>query len=174
MTSPLPRSGTRVLDAPATDRQALIDLLAGDGPAIGPTTYDRFEAWWYGAAANTKRAFAADMRAWGAFRTSRGQPMIPAGAIDVRDFVRAQVRAGLKASSIARQLASISILHDLAGITSPTRDRVVSGEMKGIRREEGLDGRGRHRQALPLRLKEGFRTIFTQSSGRESLASSMS
>jgi hypothetical protein len=68
-----------------------MDLLAGDGPAIGPTTYDRFEAWWYGAAANTKRAFAADMRAWGAFRRGRGQPIIPAGAIDVRDFARAQL-----------------------------------------------------------------------------------
>lgn len=145
---PLPR-----VEAAASERQALMDLLAGDSPAIGPTTYDRFEAWWYGAAANSRRAFAADMRAWGAFRRTRGQPMIPAGAIDVRDFARAQVRAGLKASSIARQLASIAILHDLAGLASPTRDRVVSGEMKGIRREEGLGGRGRRRQALPLRLK---------------------
>jgi site-specific recombinase XerD len=142
--APLPR---------ASDRQALIELLAGDGPAIEPTTYDRFEAWWYGAAPNSRRAFAADMRAWGAFRSSRGQPMLPAGAIDVRDFARSQAHAGLKASSIARQLASISILHDLAGLPSPTRDRVVTGEMKGIRREEGLDGRGRRRQALPLRLK---------------------
>ena len=148
MITPLPR-----LEIPVSDRQALMDLLAGDGPAIGPTTYDRFEAWWYGAAANTKRAFAADMRAWSAFRTFRGQPMIPAGAIDVRDFARAQSRAGLKASSIARQLASIAILHDLAGLPSPTRDRVISGEMKGIRREEGLGGRSRRRQALPLRLK---------------------
>ena len=139
--------------APPNDRQALIDLLAGDGSTINPSVYDRFEAWWYGAAANSRRAFAADMRAWRAFRRGRGQPMLPAGAIDVRDFVRAQVRAGLKASSIARQLASIAILHDLAGLPSPTRDRVVSGEMKGIRREEGLDGRGRRRQALPLRLK---------------------
>lgn len=97
MTPPLSR-----LDASKNDRQALMDLLAGDGPAIGPTTYDRFEAWWYGAAANTKRAFAADMRAWGAFRRSRGQSIIPAGAIDARDFVRGQSRAGLKASSIAR------------------------------------------------------------------------
>jgi site-specific recombinase XerD len=148
LTTPLPR-----IEPPVSDRQALIDLLAGDGPAINPTTYDRFEAWWYGAAANSKRAFAADMRAWGRFRRGRGQPMIPAGAIDVRDFARAQVRAGLKASSIARQLASVAILHDLAGLPSPTRDRVVSSEMKGIRREEGLDGRGRRRQALPLRLK---------------------
>ncbi|GGI68990.1 integrase [Polymorphobacter multimanifer] len=146
--TPLPR-----IEPPVSDRQTLIELLAGDGPAFSPTTYDRFEAWWYGAAANSRRAFAADMRAWGCFRRGRGQPMIPAGAIDVRDFARAQVHAGLKASSIARQLASIAILHDLAGLPSPTRDRVVSGEMKGIRREEGLDGRGRRRQALPLRLK---------------------
>jgi site-specific recombinase XerD len=148
MTTPEPYADTAI-----SDRQALMDLLAGDGPAIGPTTYDRFEAWWYGAAANTRRAFAADMRAWGSFRRARGQPMIPAGAIDVRDFARSQVRAGLKASSIARHLASIAILHDLGGLPSPTRDRVVTGEMKGIRREEGLDGRGRRRQALPLRLK---------------------
>ena len=156
MTAPLPH-----LDAPATDRQALMDLLAGDGRAISPTTYDRFEAWWYGAAASSRRAFAADMRAWGAFRRDRGQPMLPAGAIDVRDFARARSRAGLRSTSIARQLASIAILHDLAGLPSPTRDRVVTGEMKGIRRDEGLDGRGRRRQAQPLRLKGEVADIVT-------------
>ncbi len=142
-------------------RQAVMALLAGDGPQIDPTSYDRFEAWWYGAAANSRRAFAADMRAWGAFRRGRGQPMVPAGAIDVRDFARAQARAGLKAASIARQLASVAILHDLADLPSPTRDRVVSGEMKGIRRDEGLDGRGRRRQARPLRLKGEVGDIVT-------------
>lgn len=148
MTSPVVLPG-----GPPSDRQALLDQLAGDGAPLGPTSYDRFEAWWYGSAANSRRAFATDMRAWTRFRHARGQPLLPAGAVDVRDFVRSQAVAGLKATSIARQLASIAILHDLAGHPSPTRDRVVSGEMKGIRREQGLDGRGRRRQARPLRLK---------------------
>jgi len=130
-----------------------MDLLAGDGPAVGPTTYDRFEAWWYGASANSQRALASDLRIWDAFRRSRGQPFLPAGPVDVRDFIRAQARAGLKASSIARRLASIAILHELAGCPPPTRDPVVSGEMKGVRREQGLTGQGRRRQAKPLRLK---------------------
>jgi len=152
MISPLPRFETGVSADPG-ERQALMALLAGDGPQIGPTTYDRFEAWWYGAAANTRRAFGADLRAWGAFRRQQGLPLVPAGAIDVRDFIRAQVRVGLKASSIARQLTSIALVHDLAGLASPTRDRVVVGEMKGARKEDGLQGRGRTRQAKPLRLK---------------------
>ena len=36
---------------------------------------------------------------------------------------------------------------------APTRDRVVTGEMKGIRREQGLAGRGGRAQAKPLRWK---------------------
>ena len=135
------------------DRADLIERL-GKGATINPDTYDRFEAWWYGAAANTRRAFAADIRAWLAFRAGRGQPAVPAGAIDVRDFICARVQAGLRASSIARQLASLSILHEIAGHTpSPVRDRVVTGEMKGLRREEALSGRGRPAQATALRLK---------------------
>lgn len=143
--SPLPRP---------SERQGVLAILADTASTIHPDVYDRFEAWWYGAAENSRRAFATDLRAWRTFRARRSQTLLPAGAIDVRDFVRAQARAGLKASSIARQLASIAILHDLAGHTpSPTRDRVVSGEMKGIRREQGLAGRGQRRQARPLRLK---------------------
>lgn len=134
------------------DRSAMIDLL-GQGAAIHPDIYDRFEAWWYGAAANSRRAFAADMRAWRAFRTAREQPAVPAGAIDVRDFIRARARERVRASTIARQLASIAILHELAGHASPTRDRVVTGEMRGIRREAALSGHGRSAQARPLRLK---------------------
>jgi len=142
-------------------RQALVTLLADDATTIKPDVYDRFEAWWYGAAANSRRAFAGDLRAWSAFRRARGQVLVPGGAIDVRDFIRAQARSGLKASSIARQLASIAILHDLAGHTpSPTRDRVVSGEMKGIRREQGLAGNGRRRQAKPLRIKGDVGDMF--------------
>ena len=135
------------------DRQTVIALLAGDRPVIEPSLYDRFEAWWYGAAPNSRRAFAADMRCWAAFREARGQPLRPAGALDIRDYVRARHTAGLKASSIARALASIAILHELAGEGTPTRDRVVSGEMKGIRRDQGLAGRGGRAQARPLRLK---------------------
>ena len=135
------------------DRVELIETL-GNGQTINPEAYDRFEAWWYGAAPNSRRAFAADVRAWIAFRRARFQPVLPGGPIDIRDFIRARARAGLRTSSIARQLASLAILHDIAGVQpSPVRDRVVSGELRGLRREEGLSGRGRAAQALPLRLK---------------------
>ena len=137
---------------PPDDRASVIELL-GQGATIEPGVYDRFEAWWYGAAPNSRRAFAADMRAWLAFRDSRYQPTVPAGALDIRDFIRARARAGVRASTIARQLASISILQELAGHPSPTRDRVVAGELRGLRREEALAGRGRAGQARPLRLK---------------------
>lgn len=156
LTTLLPRQNT-----PVGDRLAVLGLLVGDASTIHPSVQDRFEAWWYGAAANSRRAFAADTRAWAAFRRDRGQPILPAGAIDVRDFIRARSRAGLKSSSIARQLASLAILHDLAGEPSPTRDRVVSGEMKGLRRAEGLAGHGRRRQAKPLRLKGEVADIIT-------------
>lgn len=153
MTPPLPAS---------SERQQLIALLEGEQETIQPSMYDRLEAWWYGAAANSRRAFAADMRAWRAFCTAAGVAMVPASALTVRDFVRARHRDGAKASSISRQLASIAILHDIAGHTpSPTRDRVVLGEMKGIRREQGLMGRGAPRQIRALRLKGDVADIFT-------------
>ena len=142
------------------DRAGLIDLL-GQGATIAPGVYDRFEAWWYGAAANSRRAFAADMRAWLAFRDARRQPAVPAGALDVRDFIRMRARAGARSSTIARQLASLSILHTLAGFPSPTRDPVVAGELRGLRREEGLSGRGRTAQARPLRLKGDVADLVT-------------
>lgn len=143
------------------ERQALLALIAGDDTVIQPSVYDRFEAWWYGAAANTRRAFAADIRAWSVFCAKVGVGVAPASPLTVRDFVRAQHRAGLKASSISRQLASIAILHDIGGhAPSPTRDRVVAGEMKGIRREQGLMGRGVIRQARALRLKGDVADIF--------------
>jgi site-specific recombinase XerD len=145
-----------------TDRQQLMTLLAADGTVVQPSVYDRLEAWWYGAAANTRRAFAADVRAWKAFCAGAGVAASPASPLTVRDFVRAQHRAGRKASSISRHLASIAILHDIAGHTpSPTRDRVVYGEMKGIRREQGLAGRGATRQARPMRLKGDVADIFS-------------
>lgn len=125
-----------------------------DATTLEPSARDRFDAWWYGAAANTRRAFTADLRAWAAFRAAREQPLLPGGPLDVRDFVRARAQSGLKASSIARQLAHVSIAHELAGHRpSPVRDRIVSGELKGLRREQGLAGRGGRRQARPLRFK---------------------
>ena len=92
MTTPLPAASTR---------QQLIALLVGEQETIKPGVYDRLEAWWYGAAANSRRAFAADIRAWRAFCMSAGVAMVPASALIVRDFVRARHRDGAKASSIA-------------------------------------------------------------------------
>ena len=140
--------------SPFEARQSVIALIAGERSTIEPDAYDRFEAWWYGAAPNSRRAFTADIRAWAAFCATRGRPTLPAGPLDVRDYIRSAALGGLKASSIARHLASLAILHDIAGVTpSPTRDRIISGEMKGLRREQGLAGRGGRRQARPLRYK---------------------
>lgn len=149
-------------DAPAlTERQQVIHLLSGDVGVLQPTTYDRFEAWWYGAAPNTRRAFSADIKAWQAHCARAGIAMMPASPMAVRDFVRAQHRAGLKASSITRQLASITVMSEICGHSpSPARDQIVRGEMKGIRREQGLAGRGAARQARPLRLKGDVADIF--------------
>lgn len=141
--------------------QGLLALFGDEAPTLDPSARDRFDAWWYGAAANSRRALVSDLRLWASFRRSRGQPLLPAGAIDIRDFIRAQVAQGLKASSIARRLASVSILHELAGYPTPTRDRVVTGEIKGVRRTQGLAGEGRRRQARALRLKGDVADILT-------------
>lgn len=134
-------------------QDALALLSAGDGRPVQPTAYDRFEAWWYGAAENSRRAFVADIRAWRDFCANRGHPPAPASPLDVRDYVRLRAYKGARSSTIARAIASVAILHDIVGAPSPTRDRVVAGEMKGLRRTEAIAGTSRRRQAKALRLK---------------------
>jgi site-specific recombinase XerD len=151
-----------VSNAPQTlQRQHVISLLAGDASTIQPSVYDRFEAWWYGASANTRRAFAADLRGWQAFCISRMLPSAPASSLLVRDYCRHQHRQGRKAATIARHLASIAVLHALVDCRPcPTRDPLVRSELRGIRKEQAISGRGATRQAKALRRKGDVADIF--------------
>lgn len=151
-----------VSNAPQTlQRQHIISLLAGDASTIQPSVYDRFEAWWYGASANTRRAFAADLRGWQAFCVSRMLPPAPASPLLVRDYCRHLHRQGRKAATIARHLASIAVLHVVVDCSPcPTRDPLVRSELRGIRKEQAISGRGATRQAKALRRKGDVADIF--------------
>ena len=137
-----------------TTAPALVwNRTVGESP-VPPTAADRFAAWWNGAADNTRRAVIADPATWQRFCRARGAAVVPSGALNVRDFVLAQAAAGLRAASIARQLASVAMIHRCFGVRpTPVEDEIVGGTMKQIRREQAQAGRGRPAQAAALRRK---------------------
>jgi integrase len=99
-----------------------------------------------GIASATKRAYRADLshfEAWG-------------GAIPATDALVATYLADhatvLKASTLTRRLAAISIAHDARDLPNPARTPLVRAAMRGIRRERGA---AQH-QAKPLLREDLF------------------
>jgi integrase len=99
-----------------------------------------------GIAPATKRAYRADLshfEVWGG--------IIPATDALVAAYL-AQHAAVLKASTLTRRLAAISIAHDARDLPNPVRTPLVRATMRGIRREHGAA----QRQAQPLLREELF------------------
>lgn len=154
-----------VLDATMENRQNLEEIVARAGlPAAmrlilgatprSPDCHDRFEAWWRGAAPNSRRAFASDMRSWQTHCIAHGQSPVPTGPLELRDYIRALAGRQLRSSTVARHLGNISMLHQIMGLgPAPISDPIVRGEMKCLRRDQAAAGRGLPRQATGLRLK---------------------
>jgi integrase len=99
-----------------------------------------------GIAPATKRAYRADLNrfeAWGG--------TIP--ATDAQDAAYlADHAAVLKASTLTRRLAAVSIAHDARDLPNPVRTPLVRATMRGIRREHGAD----QHQAKPLLREDLF------------------
>jgi integrase len=84
-----------------------------------------------GLAANTQRAYAADLqhfRAWGG--------RIPATSAMVAAYLVAHAKR-LKISTLTRRLAAIANAHTLLGRDSPTRSPLIRATLRGIRRVHG-------------------------------------
>lgn len=86
---------------------------------------------------NTRRAYAADFRAFDAFARSIGAASLPTSPATVAAFLTAKAKAGAKASSVARAAAAIATAHTTAGHTSPTTAPGVVAVLAGIRRTLG-------------------------------------
>jgi len=70
--------------------------------------------------ANTIRAYEGDLEAFCVWCRERGITCLPADAETVSLFVAWCAEHGLKASTIERRLAAISVAHGTAGYESPT------------------------------------------------------
>jgi site-specific recombinase XerD len=89
-------------------------------------------------AANTRKAYQSDMdqfRDWCATQHPAPQAL-PAHPVTVALYLTALAEMR-KPATIRRRMNSISVVHQLAGYASPTRDAAVQAVWKGIRRTHG-------------------------------------
>jgi integrase len=99
-----------------------------------------------GIAPATRRAYKADLdhfRAWGGD--------IPTTDIQLAAYLADQATA-LKAATLTRRLAAISIAHKAQRLPSPVSSPLVRATMRGVRREHGTA----QRQAAPLLREDLF------------------
>jgi site-specific recombinase XerD len=97
-------------------------------------------------AENTRKAYASDLAAFGAWCAERDLCPLPAEPATVAAYLAALADGGRKASTIARALVAISQAHKLAGLESPREHRAVRETHAGIRRTIGTA----ERRAAPM------------------------
>ena len=93
-------------------------------------------------AANTRRAYAADRRAFTAWCAQHGLTTLPAAPETVALYLTAH--AGLrKAATLQRRLVAIAHAHAAAAVDSPTTSLAVRAVAAGIRRTHGTAQQGK-------------------------------
>jgi site-specific recombinase XerD len=85
----------------------------------------------------TRRAYAADWRAFHTWCESVKEPPLPARPETVARYLALLADQGLKASTIVRRCAAIRYAHKAAGHEPPTASEGVKATMRGIRRSIG-------------------------------------
>jgi integrase len=100
--------------------------------------------------ANTLRAQKADGAIFQAFCESRREPYLPADPKTIRAFIEDRVKAGKKAATIKRYVATIARVHVAAGLLNPCSSEAVRLGLKKMGRETSA----RQDQAHPLGWKD--------------------
>jgi integrase len=100
-------------------------------------------------AESTRKAYAADFRAWSAWARQRGFTPLPAADAAVAAYLAALSDAGASPRTIARRLSGIGHAHREAGHPSPSEHPGTREVLRGIRRTAVRDGR-RPRKARAL------------------------
>ena len=106
-------------------------------------------------AANTWRAFQADLKVYGAWCQSNLRLGLPASRTTVHLFVRDMVHNGRALSTVERYLSSIARVHRLLDLADPTKTDLVKSEVRALKREHGTT----RRQARGLRFKGQVRSL---------------
>jgi site-specific recombinase XerD len=94
-------------------------------------------------AANTRRAYAADVAAFASWCAAKGLCSLPAEGPTVALYIASLADEGLAVATIARALVAINQAHKLAGHEGPRAHRAVRETFAGIRRTIGTAQRGK-------------------------------
>jgi site-specific recombinase XerD len=100
-------------------------------------------------AESTRKAYAADFRAWSTWAQQRGFIPLPAADTAVAAYLATLSDAGASPRTIARRLSGIGHAHREAGYLSPSEHPGTREVLKGIRRAAARDNR-RPRKARAL------------------------
>jgi site-specific recombinase XerD len=98
-------------------------------------------------AANTQRAYKADLKDFNGWCAVNGQIPFPVSPETLAAYV-SHLADSRKWATINRRLAAISKLHQLNNLETPTQDRIFRIVMEGIKRIKGI----RQKQAPAFRL----------------------
>jgi integrase len=99
---------------------------------------------------NTLRAQKADGAIFQSFCESCGEPYLPADPKTIRAFIDDRVKAGKKAATVKRYVATIARVHIAAGLLNPCSSEAVRLGLKKMGRETSA----RQDQAHPLGWKD--------------------
>src|SRR5579863_2373345 len=105
------------------------------------------------AAANSLRAFRADVTAFDAWCHAQGCRCLPASPQLAAGFLAARAGEGAAPASLTRYRASIAKLHRLCRLPDPCQDELVKLTLAAHRRAVGVA----QKQARPLRFKGAVR-----------------
>jgi integrase/recombinase XerD len=116
------------------------DLTGDVDDELVPLEVEEFLAWMVserGRAANTIVAYRRDLTAYTSWLGQRGLDLGCVHGRDLVDYVDARRRSGLAASSVARQLAAIRMLHRHL-VTEGERSDDPTSDLEGIKVPAGL------------------------------------
>ncbi|WP_324680737.1 tyrosine-type recombinase/integrase [Hymenobacter sp. GOD-10R] len=89
-------------------------------------------------AANTAKAYAGDLKRFGAWCMAHGLEPLPASVDTLAGFVTHLAQTGKKVATIQRHCAAVSKAHALRGLDSPTDDKKFKILLEGISRVKGV------------------------------------
>ncbi len=104
---------------------------------------------------HTLLALRSDLAAFDLWCRQHRRFTLPAQPEDVADYLDARAGEGAKPASLSRYKASIARVHQLLGLTDPTKAPLVKLRLAVIRRDKGVA----QRQAAPLRFKGPVRDV---------------
>ncbi len=148
ITSNLMNEPIKVMsDNEAYRMQLMNELIAHN--TLPDTIATRLTAWTIEARAslapNTLRAYSNDSRAFADWCRTQGLSSLPATAVTVAAYLRAE-SATKSTATIRRRAATIARMHKAAGVSNPCDHEFVKLALKGISKTNGTD----QCQAAPL------------------------